>query len=80
MTGADVGSALAAAERGATPTPDQALALAECDDLGRLSAIAFRMFRLCGASRARKGTESLDGPTGGPIVVGQGLVVLKGEG
>jgi FO synthase len=40
MTGADVGSALAAAERGATPTPDQALALAECDDLGRLSAIA----------------------------------------
>ncbi len=42
-TAADIDSALAAAEAGGKPTPAQALALAECSDLARLTAIAERL-------------------------------------
>ena len=39
-TGADIRHALAAAEKGRTLTPTQAMALAGCDDLARLTGIA----------------------------------------
>jgi FO synthase len=42
-TAADIESALAAAEAGGIPTPAQALALTDCDDLARLTAIAERL-------------------------------------
>jgi len=40
MTTTATGSALSAAADGRTLSPAQAMALAECDDLGRLAAVA----------------------------------------
>jgi FO synthase len=54
-TAADIESALAAAEAGGKPTPAQALALAECGDLARLTAIAER---LCLAAHGPRVTYS----------------------